>query len=152
MDSSLESRPILVIDDDPDVGVLLEHLFRESGIVNPLRVIMDVAEALRQLEEISHGDASELPLLILIDLKMPKISGLDVLAWLRGHPAYKHVPRIVLSSSLDDRDVTSAQALGATGFLTKFPSPAALAAIMRFARDPQSSGHLPSHFPELQLH
>ncbi len=149
MDSIRDSQPIVIVDDDPDVGVLMRHILREAHVPNPLRIILDPTEALQTLQGMCAGAPEERPLLVLVDLKMPRLNGFDLLAWMRDHPDCLHLPRIVLSSSLDDRDVTRATQLGATGFLTKYPAPATFAAIVRFAAQCHDAEDLLS-LPEMQ--
>lgn len=150
MDIFSETRPVVVIDDDPDVAVLLQHLLREGQLGNPLRAANDVDQGLRLLEGMATAPPPEFPLLILVDLRMPRASGFEVLTWLMRHPRFARVPRVVLSSSLDERDVARAQTVGASGFLNKFPAPATLAAIVRFSGTvPHAPEELAGHFPEL---
>lgn len=143
------SRPIVVIDDDPEAAVLLRHIFRKAGLANPLRPILDPAGAIREFESYGRGPAAERPLLVLIDLKLPRTNGFELLAWMRDQPVLKDVPRIILTSSLDERDVVRATTLGATGFLTKYPSPATLGAIARLAAKGTADAEFPAGVPEL---
>jgi CheY-like chemotaxis protein len=134
-DSPPKIRPIYVIDDDQDAGVLIKHLLRECQMPNPLRCVLDSGEALRLLRGLAEGDDAVPPLLILVDLKMPRLDGFELLGWLNSCAEFAGVPRVVLSSSLSDKDVEHAYALGASGFLTKYPSPNTFAAIAHAARE-----------------
>jgi len=144
MEFSIDDRPILLIDDDQDVGFFMERLLRASGIPNPLWTLSGGTEAVAALSELSYNRASEAtwPLIVLVDLKMPVMSGLDFLQWLQGQWEFSAIPRIVLSSSGDVRDVQRAYELGANGFLMKYPSPATFRAITRFAGESHSAQEL----------
>ena len=72
-----------------------------------------------------------LPILLLLDLKMPKISGFQVLEWLQGHPEFSHMPVAIMTSSDSDPDVTRAYELGASSYLVKPPDAEALLALVQ---------------------
>lgn len=137
MDYAPWQPPIFLVDDDSDAGLLIGYSLQKSGITNPLRIWMDPAEALADWTalESSRPQEDDLPLLLLVDLKMPKISGYDLLAWLRDQRHLGTRPRIVMTSSIDRRDAQISQDLGAHGFLTKYPTSFVLAAIARFAHE-----------------
>jgi CheY-like chemotaxis protein len=67
----------------------------------------------------SWASGAPMPALVLLDLKLPKIDGLDVLARLKKHEQYRHIPVVVLTTSAEDRDVQSAYALGANSYIVK---------------------------------
>lgn len=112
----------LLVEDDPDQIVLIQRAFMEAKLVNPLRVVRDGAEAIDYLSG-AGGFADRtrhpLPSLILLDLRLPKKSGLEVLEWLRGDPTLKNTPVVVLTSSSERADIDKAYALGVNAYLVK---------------------------------
>jgi len=118
---SVERHILLVEDDENDVW-FLERSFKTAGIDNPLHVAPDGEEAISYLAgEGKYGDRARHPLphLIILDLKMPKKTGLDVLAWLREQEVLYCLPVIVFSSSAHPHDVEHAYRLGANAFVVK---------------------------------
>lgn len=115
-----ELRHVLVADDEPHIGRIVQ-LKLERG---PYRVTLvpDGRAALERLEEEDDID------LVLLDIMMPHLSGLDVLAHLRGMPRRKHLPVIILTAKGQDADRERAMELGATDFWTKPFSPSKLLA------------------------
>jgi CheY-like chemotaxis protein len=106
--------PILLVEDNPDDILLMQRAFRKLNLLNPLHVVQDGEQAVAYL-----GRATESPALILLDLKLPRRSGLEVLEWLRGQPRLKRCPVVVLTSSTEAPDVQSAYDLGANSYLIK---------------------------------
>jgi CheY-like chemotaxis protein len=112
-------RPILLVEDNPmDVDLTLEA-FREQGVVNPIRVCRDGEEALQYLTE--HASAADplLPALVLLDLHLPKVDGIDVLRHARHDAVWKRVPVVVLTTSRERADVAAAYQLGVNSYLVK---------------------------------
>jgi CheY-like chemotaxis protein len=109
--------PILLIDDNPmDIDLTL-RAFARRNITNPILVARDGAEA---LEWVPRWEAGEpLPVLILLDLKLPRIDGLDVLRAFKGHPAVSSIPVVVITTSSEDSDIRNAYSLGANSYLVK---------------------------------
>ena len=125
-----ETRTILLVEDDPDdVMLLREGLKSGKGLVD-MRVAQDGMEAMAYL----HGDppfsGATRPALILLDLKLPRISGLEVLAEIKGDPNLRLIPVLVLTTSSGGADVQEAYSLGANCFL---PKPTGLAGIRTLA-------------------
>jgi len=113
---------ILQVEDDENDLFLLEHAFRTVGIANPLQVARDGQEALEYLAGTGqYADRKRFPLpcLIILDLKMPRKGGLEVLEWLRQKASVSHVPVIVFSSSAQPEDIDRAYQLGANSFVVK---------------------------------
>jgi CheY-like chemotaxis protein len=113
---------ILLVEDNPDDVVLMERAFRKLNLLNPLISVADGEQAIRHLEAVVRGDDPQrypLPALILLDLKLPRFSGLEVLAWLRQQPRLKRCPVVVLTSSKEAPDVRQAYDLGANSYLVK---------------------------------
>ncbi|AEG94212.1 response regulator [Ramlibacter tataouinensis] len=113
---------ILLVEDNPDDVLLIRRAFRRSGITTPLSVVGDGDAAVAYLAgEGPYADRSlhPLPRLVLLDLKLPCRSGLEVLAWIRGRPAFSGLVVVVLTSSSESRDLERAYALGVNSFLVK---------------------------------
>jgi CheY-like chemotaxis protein len=112
----------LLVEDDPDQVELVRRAFQKAKIVNPLQVVRSGQEAMVYLEgagPYSNREEFPLPKLLLLDLKMPGISGLDVLRWFHQQPALKSLRVVVLTASNEIRDVNEAYQLGANSFLVK---------------------------------
>jgi CheY-like chemotaxis protein len=110
-------RPILLIEDNPmDVDLTL-RAFERRRLTNPIEVARDGEEALAFIERWDAGEPS--PVVILLDLKLPKVDGLEVLRRLKSHQVFKTIPVVVLTSSQEDRDVKTAYKLGANSYIVK---------------------------------
>lgn len=113
---------ILHVEDDPNDTLLFQHACRKAGIVFDLQAVSDGDQAmayLRGANDFSDRGKYPMPKLILLDLKMPRVSGFDVLSWLQSQDSLKQVPVIVLTSSNHDADVKRAYSLGAKSYLVK---------------------------------
>lgn len=114
------SRPILLVEDNEDDEELGLMALRSLSPSVPVEVARDGKEALAWLfDERTDGSAPVLPLLILLDLKLPKIDGFQILRRVRADPRTKLVPVVVLSSSDAREDVQQAYELGANSFVCK---------------------------------
>jgi two-component system response regulator len=117
-----ETRTILLVEDNPDDEALTLRALRRNNIRNSITVVRDGAEALDWL--FSRGayaerDASVQPQVILLDLKLPKVSGLEVLRAVRDDPRTKRLPVVLLTSSKEDQDVAAGYDLGANSYVRK---------------------------------
>ena len=113
---------VLLADDNEDDVLALRHALRRAGIDVPVQVVEDGEEAiayLRGVGKFSNRAEFPLPDLLLLDLRMPKLDGFEVLEWLRQQPSLAPLRTIVLTMSDDVFDVDRAFALGANSFLTK---------------------------------
>jgi CheY-like chemotaxis protein len=112
-----KENPVLVAEDDPNDALLLELAFESAGVRNKVVVVRTGQEVIDYL----GGNRAEhpLPCLMILDVKMPGLSGLDVLKWLQGQEQLRRLPAVMLSSSADSSDVERALELGAREFLTK---------------------------------
>lgn len=110
--------PILLVEDNPDDEALTRRAFKNSDIANRLDVVRDGQEALDYL--FSGGDpAQELPALILLDLKLPKIDGLEVLRRIRTDDRTKLLPVVILTSSSEETDLVAGYGGGANSYVRK---------------------------------
>lgn len=119
---SAESEVVLLAEDDENDIALLERAFRQTDVKNALQVVRDGEEAIQYLKgEGNFGDRQKYPLptLVLLDLKMPRKDGFEVLEWIRQQPSLKALRVLVVTTSNDIRDVTKAYRLGANSFLVK---------------------------------
>ncbi|MCD6051771.1 MAG: putative response regulator, CheY [Verrucomicrobia bacterium] len=113
---------ILHVEDREEDVFLLKYAFKRAQINNPVNVASDGQMAIDYLA--GNGQFSDrrqfpLPCLVLLDLQLPHVIGLDVLAWIRKQPEWKRLVVIVLSSSIHDNDIIRAYELGVNGFLVK---------------------------------
>ncbi|MBI1786773.1 MAG: response regulator [Acidobacteria bacterium] len=112
-------RPILLVDDNPmDVDLTLQA-FDEHGMANPIVVCRDGEESLQYLEQHGHPEDPGLPVLVLLDLRLPKVDGIEVLRQARLHPVWKQVPFIILTTSRENVDIAAAYQLGVNSYLVK---------------------------------
>lgn len=114
--------PVLVAEDEDADVIFLQHAFKTLKIPNPLIAVKDGDEVLNYLQgkkPFENRAEYPLPALLLLDLKMPRMTGFDVLEWLRQHPESKTFPIVVLTSSDQETDREKALALGAAGYRVK---------------------------------
>jgi two-component system response regulator len=114
----MNDKPILLIEDNPDDRDLTIRALEKNNFLNPVTVACDGAEALAMLLGDDDGD-QENPALILLDLKLPKIDGLEVLRRIRADPRTRVVPVVILTSSIQEEDLRSAYDLGTNGYVRK---------------------------------
>lgn len=113
---------ILVVEDDANDTFLLKRAFEKNGIDLPVHVCTDGEDAMQYLQgKGRYSDRVKFPFprVVITDLKMPKASGFDLLEWLLKHPECSLIPRIVLSASAEEKDVTRAYQLGANCYFQK---------------------------------
>ena len=115
---------ILLAEDEESDAMLLQRAFQKNSIPNPIHWVTDGMQAVGYLRgEGEYADRSKFPFpsVIMLDLKMPRMSGLEVLKWIRDYPDYQVIPTIVMSSSQQDTDIQQAYALGANSYMLKPP-------------------------------
>lgn len=116
---SVRARPILVVEDNPmDLDLMLQA-FEEHGVLNPVRICRDGEDALQFIGQHSTPDDPDLPLLVLLDLRLPKVDGIDVLRQARAGSVWRQIPIIVITTSRENRDITRAYELGANSYIVK---------------------------------
>jgi two-component system, response regulator len=119
----LQSKKILVVDDNPDDILLTTRAFRKLTFVQELIIATDGVEALKYLfGDKPGGDVckmEELPSLVLLDIKMPKINGLDVLREIRADEKTKTIPVVIFTSSGEESDIIASRKLGANNYIQK---------------------------------
>jgi two-component system response regulator len=118
----MDSRIILLVEDNPDDEALTLRALRKNNIANEVVVVRDGAEAIEYLfclGAYSERDIDQLPGVILLDLKLPKIDGLEVLRRLRADERTRLVPVVILTSSREEQDVINGYSLGANSYICK---------------------------------
>jgi CheY-like chemotaxis protein len=129
--------PILQVDDDPNDVFLLQHAMRKAGVANHIQVASDGQQAIDYLKgagKFSDRQKYPLPCLVLLDLKLPYVMGLDVLEWIRQQPG-RGLIVIILTASAEDADIATAYRLGANAFLTKPSTASKLEDIAKAIKD-----------------
>jgi CheY-like chemotaxis protein len=112
--------PILLVEDSPADVELTLRAFRRKRLSNPVAVARDGEEALDYVHRRrAFADRAPVPGVILLDLRLPKVDGLEVLRQLKQHEVYRTVPVVVLTTSAEDRDVKASYELGAASYIVK---------------------------------
>ncbi|MHB1513944.1 MAG: response regulator [Acidiferrobacter sp.] len=114
-------RCILLVEDNPDDEMLTRRAFAKNNITNPVVIAHDGAEALEYLfDEKTNAEGGQgLPILTLLDLKLPKVDGLTVLRRLRADPRTRLLPVVILTSSAEQQDLIEGYGLGANSYIRK---------------------------------
>ncbi|HOX59522.1 MAG TPA: response regulator [Candidatus Paceibacterota bacterium] len=113
---------ILVAEDDPTDSYFLERAFKRAGIPIALHFVRDGQEVLDYLQgkgQFADRARHPLPQLVLLDLKMPRLDGFDVLEWVRQQPELSALMMVVFSASNESRDINRAYGLGANSYIVK---------------------------------
>jgi CheY-like chemotaxis protein len=129
---------ILLVEDNPDDVFFMERAFKAADIKNPLRVVTDGQEAIDYLAgagKFADREAFPVPCLMLLDLKLPRKTGHEVLKWRRQREDLASLIVIALTTSREPNDITEAYRLAVNAYLVKPTSPAELADIMAKIRD-----------------
>jgi CheY-like chemotaxis protein len=125
---------ILCAEDEESDAIFLRHAFEKEKIGNPLLIVNDGREAIDYLSGASPYDDRQmnpLPALIILDLKMPRLNGFDVLTWLAARADLARIPVVILSSSMAEADMRKASRLGAKEFIVKPNDPTEYSRIVR---------------------
>ena len=110
-------RPILLVEDNPMDVDLTRRAFAKRHLVNKLEVARDGEEALAFIDRWEAGEPP--PVVILLDLKLPKVDGLEVLRRLRSHEQFRSIPVVIVTTSSEDADIRAAYELGANSYIVK---------------------------------
>jgi two-component system response regulator len=113
----MKNKAILLIEDNPDDVILTQRAFKKNNITNELVVVNDGVQALDLL--LGPDSDGVLPTLILLDLNLPKISGLELLKRIRADERTRRLPVVVLTSSKEDQDIMASYNLGANSYVRK---------------------------------
>src|ERR1041385_1243796 len=130
--------PILAAEDEESDRMILELAFERAKLPHPLLIVRDGQEAVDYLSgkgDYADRSAHPRPALLILDLKMPRLNGFDVLAWLAEQPEFKQMPVVMLSSSANELDMNKARQLGACEYFVK---PHRLDELVRIAHQMQA--------------
>ena len=111
------TSPILLVEDNPMDVDLTKRAFARRKLSNPLHIARDGEEALQWIPRWEAGEPR--PVIILLDLKLPKVDGLEVLSRIRTNDSTKHIPVIVMTSSQSAEDISRCESMGVQQYLTK---------------------------------
>jgi two-component system response regulator len=118
----MSNKTILLVEDNPSDEKLTLLAFKSCGVSNEVVVVRDGADALDYLHgggKFSERDTTQLPTVVLLDLKLPRVSGLEVLRRIRADPRTRVLPVVILTSSKEDEDVMRGYDLGANSYVRK---------------------------------
>jgi CheY-like chemotaxis protein len=113
---------ILYVEDNPNDIELTLHAFRKNHLANNILIARDGEEALQMLygaDIVEHTELENYPRVILLDLKLPKVDGLEVLRKLKSEPLTKTIPVVVLTSSREEKDIVESYRLGVNSYIVK---------------------------------
>lgn len=113
----MDRKPILLVEDNPmDVDLTL-RAFKKRNLANPIEIARDGEEAVAFIEKWEKG--APVPAIVLLDLKLPKVDGLEVLRRIKSHPIYRAIPVVILTTSSQDGDIRKAYEIGANSYIVK---------------------------------
>lgn len=122
MNEAIKEVEILLVEDNPNDAELAIRALKKNNLANKLLWVKDGAEALDFIfgtGDYSHRDVVNGPKVILLDLRLPKVDGMEVLRRIKGDERTKTIPVVVLTSSKEDRDVIDSYKLGVNSFISK---------------------------------
>ena len=120
--ATANSYTILLVEDDPNDVLLIQRAFKTANINFPMQIVTDGEAAIAYLTETkAEADHEKYPqpVLVLLDLHLPRKSGFEVLAWLRQQPRWRRLPVVILTSSAESGGINHAYELGANTYLVK---------------------------------
>lgn len=141
------TQTVLVVEDNTNDVLLLQRAMRKAQWANPVQVVGHGDAAIAYLAgHAPYDDRARYPLpgLVLLDLKLPRRGGLEVLAWLRDQPALRHLPVVVLTSSREHQDVNRAYQLGVNSYLVKPGAPHDFQTLIALISSYWTANELPS--------
>lgn len=133
------SHFVLLVEDNPDDAFLMRRALKKTGLELPLHLATDgqiAIDYLRGANEFSDREKYPLPAVVFLDLKLPFVTGFQVLEWIRDHPTLHDLNVVILTSSAEDRDFKRAKQLGVIAYLVKPPEPETLKNTLRPLLEP----------------
>lgn len=118
----LEKHDIVIVEDNPNDAELMVHSLKKNHLANKLIVLEDGEQALDYIfcrGQYAKRDSDELPKVIFLDLKLPKVNGLEVLEQVKSNDKTKKIPIVIVTSSKEDPDIDAAYNLGANSYVVK---------------------------------
>ena len=140
------NKHVLLVEDDENDGFFMVRAFKKTGLPTRLQIATDGQMAIDYLEgtgKFVNRALYPLPSLILTDLKLPQVTGLELLTWIRQRPSLD-IPVVILSSSSDEDDIRESYRLGANAYLVKPPETAVLQAMIKSVIEFWLQRHTPS--------
>ena len=131
-------KTILQVEDDPNDVFFLQRAMKKAGVTNPIHAVGDGREAIEYLTgagQYADREKYPFPCLVLLDLKLPHVMGLDVLSWIRKQPGTRLAVVVMLTASALEDDVAAAYSLGANAFLRKPTEASELESMVKAIRD-----------------
>jgi two-component system response regulator len=131
------ARTVLLVEDEANDVFFMQEAMKKAGVLNPIRVASDGQQAIDYFKgagQFANREEFPLPCLVLLDLKLPYVMGLDVLKWIRQQPGLPAIV-VILSSSKEEEDIATAYRLGANGYLVKPPDLGKLLDMARSIKD-----------------
>jgi CheY-like chemotaxis protein len=119
---TLPHHTVLLVEDNTTDALMVQRAFKKANLQYPVQVVDDGDKAVAYLsgsDPFHDRDQYPFPVLLLLDLKLPRRSGLEVLEWLKRQPMIKRLPVVVLTSSKENTDINRAYDLGANSYLVK---------------------------------
>ena len=129
---------ILLVEDEENDATLVKMAFKKNNILNPVQWAKDGLDAIAYLNGegvYANRKLYPFPEVLILDVKMPRMSGLELLAWVREHPEFRVIPTIIMTSSRQDPDIEKAYNLGANTYMIKPSSFEELAKMVSLAHD-----------------
>jgi CheY-like chemotaxis protein len=115
----MNNKAILLVEDNPDDEALTLRALKKNKICNEVLVAHDGVEAMEFLYGNGTGAGNGLPALVLLDLKLPKVNGLEVLRRVRSEPRTRLLPVVILTTSMEEQDLINGYSLGANSYIRK---------------------------------
>ncbi len=115
-------RPVLLVDDDDDAILLIQLLLKRANVTSPINIATDGEQAIAYFQSRLENPSTLLPMIVFLDLKLPRKDGFEVLKWVRSQPALNDLPIVIMSSSNRPLDMETARTLGADFYCEKYPA------------------------------